>query len=102
MIAGIFIENMYDDRMFHILDWYITKKRRVRHSSYGEEILTYADADDRRFYLKDCIKYVTEGKDIQKVLIVESKGLYDTISTLHNGRKYRLRQTLQCIRDIFE
>ena len=35
-------------------------------------------------------------------LNVDSKGLYDTITTLHEGRDYRLRQTVQRIRDSFE
>lgn len=33
---------------------------------------------------------------------VDSKGLYDSITTLHDGREYRLRQTVQLICDSFE
>lgn len=33
---------------------------------------------------------------------VDSRGLYDTISSLHNSKEYRLRQTVQRIRDSFE
>lgn len=39
---------------------------------------------------------------IEHVLQVDSKGLYDTITTLHEGGEYRLRQTVQRIRDSFE
>lgn len=35
-------------------------------------------------------------------MIVDSKSLYDTITTLHEGKEYRLRQTVQRIRDSFE
>lgn len=35
-------------------------------------------------------------------LNVDSKGLYDTVTTLHEGRDYRIRQTVQRIRDSFE
>lgn len=35
-------------------------------------------------------------------LNVYSKGLFDTITTLDDGRDYRLRQTVQRIRDSFE
>lgn len=33
---------------------------------------------------------------------MDSRGLFDTISTLHVGKEYRLRQTVQMIRDSFE
>lgn len=33
---------------------------------------------------------------------MDSRGLFDTITTLHEGRDYRLRQTVQRIRDSFE
>lgn len=36
------------------------------------------------------------------MLHVESRGLYDTSNTLHSGREYGIRQTLQRIRDSFE
>lgn len=41
-------------------------------------------------------------KNIKHVLHVDSHGLYDTITTLHNGRESRIRQTFQRIRDFFE
>ena len=40
--------------------------------------------------------------DIRHVLLVDSKGLYDTITTLHEGKEYRLLQTVQRRRDSFE
>lgn len=33
---------------------------------------------------------------------MDYKGLYDTVKKLHEGREYRLRQTVQRIRDSFE
>jgi len=36
------------------------------------------------------------------VLTVDSFGLYSTISTLHEGRDYRLRPTVARLRDSFE
>jgi len=35
-------------------------------------------------------------------LHVDSKALFDTVTTLHEGTDYRLRQTVQRIRDSFE
>ena len=36
------------------------------------------------------------------VLAVDSHGLYSTITTIHEGRDYRLRPTLSQLRDSFE
>lgn len=36
-----------------------------------------------------------------RTLMVDSKGVVDTITTLHDGREYRLRQTVQQLRDSF-
>lgn len=41
-------------------------------------------------------------KKIKHILHVDSRGLYDSTTTLHAGREYRLRQTVQRIRDSFE
>lgn len=35
-------------------------------------------------------------------LLVNSRCLYDTIPTLHEGNDYRIRQTVQRIRNSFE
>lgn len=39
---------------------------------------------------------------IKHCLHVDSKGLSDKTTTLHDGKDYRLRQTVQGIRDSFE
>ena len=41
-------------------------------------------------------------KPIKSELYADSKGLFDTVTTLHEGRDYRMRQTVQRIRDSFE
>ena len=91
-----------DERTFHALDWGSTKQRRVTHSSYGAEIVACCDADDHGLNLKHALRSVFSEHDFAHVLIVDSKGLFDTITTLHDGREYRLRQTVQRIRDSFE
>lgn len=87
---------------FHIIDWLSQKQRRISHSSYGAEILACADGDDRGFHAKTSFNELHTEGGIRHVLHVDSKGLFDTITTLHNGREYRLRQTVQRIRDSFE
>ena len=90
------------DQLYHIVDWASSKQRRVCHSSYGAEILACADADDRGYNLKIALTSLFPHAFFRHVLNVDSKGLYDTITTLHEGRDYRLRQTVQRIRDSFE
>lgn len=43
-----------------------------------------------------------ENEGIKHELNVDSKGLYDTITTLQEGSEFRLRQTVQRNRDSFE
>lgn len=87
---------------FHPIYWSSSKPRRVSHSSYGAEIIACAEADDRGFHIKEAMQTMFQGRKITYQLNVDSKGLYDTITTLHEGKEYRLRQTVQRLRDSFE
>lgn len=91
-----------DDKTFHPLDCGSSKQRRVTHSSYGAEVLACCNADDYGLNLKMAFRSVFENHDFPHVLVADSKGLFDTITTLHDGLEYRLRQTGQRIRDSFE
>lgn len=90
------------DNAFHMIDWISHKQRRISHSAYGAEILACADGDDRGYHIKNCVSELIPDKTVTHTLHVDSRGLFDTITTLHNGREYRLRQTVQRIRDSFE
>lgn len=48
------------------------------------------DADDREYHFKSTLRSAN-------VLLVDSLGLFDTITTLHEGKDYRLRQSVQNI-----
>lgn len=103
IITGLEFLSRNDERIYHLVDWASSKQRRVSYSSYGAEILACTEADDRGYNLKMAIRSLSlDGLNIPHVLNVDSKGLYDTITTLHEGREYRLRQTVQRIRDSFE
>lgn len=102
MIVGIFFETATQKQLFHLIDWTSHKQRRVSHSSYGAEILACADSDDRGYHLRSSIRSFDPAGNIQHVLHVDSRGLYDTITTLHAGKEYRLRQTVERIRNSFE
>lgn len=69
---------------------------------YGAEILACVDAYDRGFYIKQALQSIFTKEDVIHEVNVDSKGLYDTVTTLHEGREYRLKQTVQRIRDSFE
>ena len=88
--------------VFHLIDWFSQKHRRVSHSAYGAEILAATSADDRGFYHKSAINALFPGSMVKHELNFYSKGLWDTIITLHDGRKFRLRQTVQRVRNSFE
>lgn len=87
---------------FYVIDWVSTKQKRISHSSYGAEILACAEADDRGYYLKMGLRSLFPKANMRNEITIDSRGLYDTISTLHEGCEYSLRQTVQRIRDSFE
>lgn len=91
-----------DSTIYHVIDWSSTRQKRVSYSSYGAEILACTEADDRGFYMKQTLTSLYPQKAFEHILNVDSKGLFDTITTLHDGKEYRLRQTVQRIRDSFE
>lgn len=101
IIVGLTVPTPAGDA-FHLIEWSSQKQRRISHSSYGAEILACADGDDRGFHVKSCVSELHRDKAVEHTLHVDSRGLFDTITTLHNGREYRLRQTVQRIRDGFE
>lgn len=89
-------------QVMHPIDWSSCKQKRVCYSSYGAEILTCTDADDRGFYVKNACQAIYFDRMITHQVVVDSKGLFDTLTTLHEGKDYRLRQTVQRIRDSFD
>lgn len=48
------------------------------------------------------IKSILQKTDIQHELFVDARALFDTITTLHEPREYRLRKTVSRMRDAFE
>ena len=101
IISGMLIKTTTEN-IYHVIDWASKKQRRVSYSSYGAEILACSDADDRGYYLRNAIRILTMNQSIKHELCVDSRGLYDTITTLHDGKEYRLRQTVERLRNSFE
>lgn len=70
---------------FYLIDWSSLKKRRISHSSHGAEILACADGDDMGLNVKNCLTELQREKKVQNTVKVDSRGLFETITTLHNG-----------------
>lgn len=85
-----------------MLNWTSHKQKRVSHSSFGAEIIAAADIDDRGYDLREMMREVFPVTGIEHELIVDSKALFDTITTLHEAHEYRLRKTVTMLRDAFE
>ena len=80
-----------------------SKQYRVSFSSMGAEIIAAAESADRSSLLSYAINTIIKPiKPIPLILTIDSHGLYSTITTLHEGRDYRLRPTVSRIRDAFE
>lgn len=101
VVSGILIKSDEGETLYHGLQFHSGKQRRVVYSSFGAEIIACAEADDRGYALKNGLSELLD-VIIEHELSVDSHGLFDTITTLHDSKEYRLRQTVQRIRDSFE
>lgn len=72
--------------LFDPIDWSSQKRRRVTNSSYSAEILAAVDGDDRGYNLKLIKTSIGDKWNMEHVLIVDSKSLYDKINALHENR----------------
>ena len=88
--------------LYHPIDWPSSKQKRVSYSPYGAKVLACAEADDREYYIKIGLMSLFPNTKVRNELSTDLRCLYDTITTLHEGRYYRLRPTVQRIRNSFE
>lgn len=90
------------ETVIHPIDGSSYKQKRVCFSSYGAEIHACADAKHREFYDRSaCLSIISTAKNIHQ-MVVDSKGFFETLTTLHEEKDYRLRQTVQRIRNSFQ
>lgn len=86
-----------------VIDWTIQKQGSIYNSLDGAEILAFADGDERKLHVKNCVIKQYTGRHVEHTLHVDSRGLFDTILLRPiKGREYSLRQTVLRIRDSFE
>lgn len=80
--------------VFHMVDGSSHKQQWFSHSAYSAEIFATATADGCEFYFKTAINILFPSTLLKHELNVDSNALWDTITTLHEGREYRLQQTV--------
>ena len=89
--------------IYHLIDWISGKKGRIFFSSIGAEILAAATSADRGSMMAESIQNLLAFQaGLPFVLTVDSNGLYSTLTTLREGSDYRLRPTVERLRDSFE
>lgn len=102
VISGLKIVLRDSPDIFYLIDWSNQKQRRVSYSAYGAEILAASQADDSGYYFKVGMRSLLPNSNMQHDVPVDSRGIFDTITALHDGREYRLRHTIQRLGDRFE
>lgn len=91
-----------DSTYIHPIAWSRHKQRRVSYSSFGAEILAATYGDDRGYDLKMSLLSMFPDKPLKHQLLIDSKALFETVTTLHQTDDYRLRKTVARIRASFE
>ena len=86
---------------FHPLAWSSHKQSRVARSSSAAEILAIVEAEEFGGALRNALERIC-GRKMTHELIVDSKSLFDTITTQHETKDFRLRQAVQSLRERYE
>lgn len=102
VVSGVRMATSVQPDIFHTIDRKSHKQNGVKYSAYRAQILPAAYADNRAYYFLIGRKSLFPKTPTKHEMIVNSRGLYDTITTLHNGNEYRLWLTIQRLRHSFE
>lgn len=102
-IGGLPIEAKgTDEVIYHPITWTSHKQKLVSYSAFSADILPAADADDRGYDMKLSLASILRERSVKHDLFVDGRALFDTITTLHEPREYRLRKPVARMRDSFE
>ncbi len=83
------------DIIYHVLDWHSSKQSNISFSSIGSDILAAATSADRSVSITEGLQDLHgDGTSLPLVLTVDSLGLHETITTVHEGKDYRLPPTV--------
>ena len=86
---------------FHPIAWTSHKQKRVSRSASAAEILSIAEAVDFGLAIKTALERITD-RQIPFEFNVDSRSLFETITTQHESNDFRLRQAVQSIRESYE
>lgn len=99
MLAEFFANHQH---LFHPLWWNSSNQRRLWYSFFGAEIIAAADADDHGYDLNLPYDSIFTNNKMRHKLFIDSGGFFDTITTVHESREYRLKKTIAKICNAFE
>lgn len=103
IVSGIVFPGRDENHeVYRLMKWVSLKQRQVCYSVNGNKLLVSADADNRSYITKTSLQSIFPKTNILHSVVVESERLYNTLTTLHKGKDYGLKQTLKNTRDSFE
>lgn len=88
--------------IYHVIKWKSQKQRRASYLSFGAELIAASNGDARGYSLKPSFATLFPRRPIRHKLLVDSKALFETLTTLHQADDYRLWKTVAGIRASFE
>lgn len=93
--TGLLTGLRFQDNTFLPISWVSVKQKCVCYSAYGAEILAFTDADERFFYVKHAVLHLLVPSSVLRIVVAD-------FTRLHKERDYRLRPTIQRIRNLFD
>lgn len=88
--------------IIHVIDWSPHIQHQISHSFYRADILGAPNGDDSGYYTKIAIDALFPATPLKVYLNLEPRAMCDMITSLHEEKVYRLRQTDQPIRNFFK
>ena len=89
------------DAAFHPLAWTSHKQSRVSRSASAAEVLSIVEAEEFGAAIRVAVQTIT-GRKVPHELNVDSRSLFDTITTQHEAKDFRLRQAVSSLRERYE
>ena len=100
IICGL-VQGTGTNAAFHPIAWVSHKQSRVCRSASAAEIMAIAEAQEFGGALKIAVERVY-GRAIPFELNVDSRSLFDSITTQHETKDFRLRQAVRSLRESYE
>lgn len=94
-IEGIRICTSNDQSIYHLFHWTSCKQQRVCHSSYETKRLACAEAEPRGYANKQALSSILHNFQVTHTLNVDLDDHFNISTSMHDGREYRLRQTVR-------